>query len=236
MISGKPIVVLKNLGYLAYQQALTIQKKLVQQLHETLAPQKIPLCDYRHNFLLLVEHEPVYTVGIRSSTYTASEEQKLRALGADFVKTNRGGLITFHGPGQLVAYPILYLGDFNPKKSMKWYVCQLEQCVIHMCKYYGIQASTSPYTGVWVKDKKIAAIGIHGSRYVTSHGVAINCNTDMSWFHHIVPCGIPDKGVTSLSQELGKNITVTEAATYFLQAFVEHFECTLLQEDMLRKG
>ncbi|XP_013771854.1 putative lipoyltransferase 2, mitochondrial [Limulus polyphemus] len=236
MISGKPVVVLKKLGYLAYQQALTIQKKLVQQLHDSLASPKIPLGGCRRNFLLLVEHEPVYTVGIRSSAYTASEEQKLRALGADFVRTNRGGLITFHGPGQLVAYPILYLGDFSSKKSMRWYVYQLEQCIIHMCKYYGIQASTSPYTGVWVKEKKIAAIGIHGSRYVTSHGVAINCNTDMSWFHHIVPCGIPDKGVTSLSQELGKNISVTEATTYFIQAFEEQFKCTVLQENMLKES
>uniref|UniRef100_A0A8C1II11 lipoyl(octanoyl) transferase n=1 Tax=Cyprinus carpio TaxID=7962 RepID=A0A8C1II11_CYPCA len=110
---------------------------------------------------------------------------------------SRGGLITFHGPGQLVCYPVLNLGCF--RKSVRWYVCELERTVIKTCGQFGIEASTSPDTGVWAGDNKICAIGIHCGRYITSHGLALNCNTDMSWFDNIVPCGIMGKGVTSLS-------------------------------------
>ncbi|KAL1132419.1 hypothetical protein AAG570_010374 [Ranatra chinensis] len=173
--------------------------------------------------LILVEHNPVYTIGIRKEGYTLGDEEHLKSLGADFYKTNRGGLITFHGPGQMVAYPILNLKLFKP--SMHWYVSSLEDTVIHLCSMFSLNAEKSPYTGVWVNDKKICAIGIHGSRYITTHGLALNCNIDLTWFDHIVPCGINDKGVTSLTNELGKDVNVDDVSPKFLSCFSETFSC-----------
>lgn len=206
-----------HLGRISYHSALKIQQQHIQQHLDS--SRNIP------NTLLLCEHEPVYTIGLRQAPYPPAEEQRLKALGADFCRTNRGGLITFHGPGQLVCYPILNLGCF--KKSVRWYVCELERTVIKMCGKFGIKASTSPDTGVWVGDNKICAIGIHCGRYITSHGLALNCNTDMSWFDNIVPCGIVGKGVTSLSQELERDVPPEEAIPELLEAFTEQFNCTL---------
>ncbi|CAG0885335.1 unnamed protein product [Darwinula stevensoni] len=172
----------------------------------------------------------VYTVGIRSSLYPPSEEMRLKEMGAEFYRTSRGGLITFHGPGQLVAYPVLNLQVWTP--SVKWYVCQLEKTIIELCHQLDIYASTSPYTGVWVQNKKIAAIGIRMSRWVTSHGIGLNCNTDLSWFDHIVPCGIADKGVTSLSQEVGGDVSVSDATPFFLSAFSHVFHCSFKSQTL----
>jgi lipoyl(octanoyl) transferase len=168
--------------------------------------------------LLLLEHPPTFTTGLRSMVYSAQEEQRLTALGAEFVRTNRGGLITFHGPGQLVAYPVLDLRQFVPQEArrkallgMKWYVWTLEQMVIDLlASEYGVEGERSPHTGVWVRTKgkhetsKICAMGVHNSDMVTSHGLALNCTTDMSWFDQIVPCGITGAGVTSLAELLGR--------------------------------
>lgn len=217
MSVAKAAVKAVHLGRISYRGALKIQQQHIQQ-HLDLSS-NIP------NTLLLCEHEPVYTIGLRQAPYPPAEEQRLKALGADFCRTNRGGLITFHGPGQLVCYPILNLGCF--KKSVRWYVCELEKTVIKMCGKFGIKASTSPDTGVWVGDNKICAIGIHCGRYITSHGLALNCNTDMSWFDNIVPCGIVGKGVTSLSQELKRDVPPEEAIPKLLEAFTEQFNCTL---------
>ncbi|KAL6471255.1 hypothetical protein MHYP_G00199050 [Metynnis hypsauchen] len=219
MSLGKTPVSVVNLGRIAYRSALQIQQHYIKQHFDSSS--QIP------NTLLLCEHYPVYTVGIRRAPYPAEEEQRLKDLGADFFRTNRGGLITFHGPGQLVCYPILNLGCF--KKSVRWYVCELERTVIEMCGKFRIKASTSPDTGVWVGNNKICAIGIHCGRYVTSHGLALNCNTDLSWFENIVPCGIVGKGVTSLSRELGRDVRIEEATPVLLEAFSEQFRCTLTE-------
>ncbi|GLG97643.1 Uncharacterized protein GBIM_04369, partial [Gryllus bimaculatus] len=179
------------------------------------------LCEKTNNTLVLIEHDPVYTVGIRDKSYSHEDEKKLKALGAEFHRTNRGGLITFHGPGQLVVYPIINLKEFKP--SMRWYVSQLENTVIALCKKYDITASTSPHTGVWVEDRKICAIGIHGSRFVTTHGIALNCSTNLEWFSHIVPCGIEGKEVTSLTNERNELISIENAIPIFLSCFSEQF-------------
>ncbi|CAG9772945.1 unnamed protein product [Ceutorhynchus assimilis] len=150
-------------------------------------------------------------------------------VGAEFYKTNRGGLITFHGPGQLVVYPILNLKHFKP--SIKWYVCHLEKTIIHLCQKYGLTGETSPHTGVWIGDNKICAIGIHGSRFITTHGLALNCNTDLGWFDHIVPCGIEGRGVTSLSKELKRNVSIDEVIPEFVDSFCTIFECESLDID-----
>lgn len=205
---------------LSYQQSLNLQKAVSSTvLHNQTGP--------LHNVLILTEHDPVYTVGIRTKSYGPEEEHRLKALGAEFFRTNRGGLITFHGPGQLVAYPVLNLKNFQP--SVRWYVCHIEKTVIDLCRRYGIQAATTQDTGVWVGDRKICAIGIHASRYVTTHGLALNCNNDLRWFEHIVPCGIEGKGVTSLSRELDREMGVEDVTPTFLDSFRDILECDLVE-------
>ncbi|CAN7996018.1 unnamed protein product [Ixodes hexagonus] len=225
-MSSKSVVRVRQLGRMAFAKAYDIQTETAEALHREVLEKPAVL---HRNTLLLLEHEPVFTVGLRSKGYTSEDESRLRKLGADFVKTNRGGLITFHGPGQLVAYPILYLGSFNERKSMRWYVCQLEKAIIDVCDHFNLSAQTTLETGVWIGDNKIAAIGIHGSRYITTHGVAINCCTDLRWFNHIVPCGIEGKGVTSLSQELGREVTVDEVSPVFVDCFEQRFGCKTTQ-------
>ncbi|XP_029178077.1 putative lipoyltransferase 2, mitochondrial [Nylanderia fulva] len=208
-------------GRLSYGVGLHLQKLLTDHHHRR------PTCpNETANTLVLLEHEPVYTVGIRDGRYTEADERKLRNLGADFRRTNRGGLITFHGPGQLVAYPVLDLKQFRP--SIRWYIHQVEHMVIGVCAALGIEASTSPHTGVWVGDRKICAVGVHGSRYITTHGLALNCNVDLGWYEHIVPCGIENKGVTSVSEELKANVTVADVIPTLRSTFAEHFRCELI--------
>ncbi|KAM3875610.1 octanoyl-[acyl-carrier-protein]:protein N-octanoyltransferase LIPT2, mitochondrial [Diretmus argenteus] len=214
MQRARPVVEVVRLGLVSYQEAVQLQQFYISRHKE--APS---------NALLLCEHPPVYTTGLRQQPYPPHLQTRLCLLGAQVCQTNRGGLITFHGPGQLVCYPVLNLASF--RKSVRWYVGELEKTVIRVCSRFGIEASTSPHTGVWVGDNKICAIGIHCGRYITSHGFALNCNTDLSWFRHIVPCGIEGKGVTSLSGELGRNVTTQEATPHLLEAFRTQFDCDL---------
>ncbi|KFM72045.1 putative lipoyltransferase 2, mitochondrial, partial [Stegodyphus mimosarum] len=206
MISNVPTICVRKLGQVGFKEAFRLQKEAYQNVLETMYNSN---SKFANGYLFLVEHNPVYTVGIRNKQYI-QDEQKLKALGADFIVTDRGGLITFHGPGQLVCYPVIYLGNFCAKKSIKWYVRQLENCVIGTCADFGLKATLTKDVGIWIDNKKIAAIGIHASRYITTHGVAINSNVDLNWFSHIVPCGLANKGVTSLSEELRRNVTVEE--------------------------
>lgn len=214
----RPIVHLLKTGLLSYKKSLQLQKYLVCRLVSNNDP-------ILKHVLILTEHNPVYTIGIRTKDYTISDEQKLRNLGAEFHKTNRGGLITFHGPGQLVAYPILNLKQFKP--SLKWYVCTIEKTVIDLCNSYNINARTTSDVGIWVDNRKICAIGIHGTRYVTSHGLALNCNTDLHWFDHIVPCGLEGKEVTSISKELNRDVTVDEVTPKFIESFEKCFNALI---------
>ncbi|TDG51459.1 hypothetical protein AWZ03_002254 [Drosophila navojoa] len=225
MPAARPIVTVVRAGRQSYAAGLRIQQQLAKQNVSQYS-------DFR-NFLLLLEHDPVYTIGIRTKGYTDEDEKKLRKLGADFHRTDRGGLITFHGPGQLVAYPIINLRQFTP--SIRWYVGTLERTVIEACRQMGLpNATTSKDTGIWVDDRKICAIGVHGSRYVTTHGIGLNCSTDLKWFEHIVPCGIEGKGVTSLTEELGRHTSVAEATDVLLDSFGKIFECCVRTETQAR--
>ena len=215
-MSSKLVHILKA-GRLNYGKSLKLQKYISDRL--------LKGDENFKNVLILTEHHPVYTIGIRTKNYTSEDEEKLKKLGADFHKTNRGGLITFHGPGQLVAYPIINLKNFEP--SVRWYVCHIEKTIIHLCKKYGITARTTEDTGVWVGNRKICAVGIHASRYITTHGLALNCDVDLSWFQHIVPCGLEGKEVTSLSKELAKNISIVDIMPEFLTSFQETFNCSI---------
>ncbi|XP_037728758.1 putative lipoyltransferase 2, mitochondrial [Drosophila subpulchrella] len=220
MTSSRPLVTVVRAGRHSFAEGMHLQQRLAKSTQILDPPSEF------RNYLVLQEHDPVYTVGLRTKDYTEEDEHRLRRLGADFQRTDRGGLITFHGPGQLVAYPILHLRQF--KASMRWYVATLERTVIEACRQLGIpNAITTKDTGIWVGNQKICAIGVHGSRYVTTHGIGLNCCTDLRWFEHIVPCGIEGKGVTSLSQELDRHVPVQEASGALLSSFANVFECRL---------
>lgn len=150
-----PVVFVQNLGKLSFSKALCEQKIARKSILNKIATKDF---ESIQNYLLFVEHDPVFTLGLRNKEYV-KDEDKLKNLGADFVVTDRGGLITFHGPGQLVAYPIVYLGSFSSEKSMRWYVRQLENTLIDTCSQFGLKAKTTSDVGVWIDDRKIAAIG-----------------------------------------------------------------------------
>ena len=212
MAAINPIVQVIKLGIVPFQKAHQLQKHCYQQA----------LSSQNENFLLLLQHPAVFTVGIRDKNFTDAEEKRLRGFGVDFQKTNRGGLITFHNPGQLIAYPILNLKLFR-KVSVKWYIEQLEDSVIKLCTDLGLKHVTKYHpestAGIWVDGKKICSIGINVKRYVTGHGLALNCNNDLSCFRHIKPCGMEDIEMTSISRELGRDVTVVELQDLFLDCF-----------------
>jgi len=239
----KPLVNLIKLGRCghaeAYKKQLYYHKKLVDDVQRSKVDTESE--NRRHpNSLIIVEHNPVYTIGIRDKSYIDQDiETKLIEAGAEFVRTDRGGLITFHGPGQLVAYPILYLGDFDSKRSIANHVHKLEDTIINVChnifearKFDEVEklkiGTLKEHPGVWIDgQRKIAAIGVRASRYVTMHGIAINCDVDLSWFHHIVPCGIEGKEVTALSKELNRPFTLNDTLPYFLNSFETVFNCSI---------
>lgn len=221
-MSRNRLVNVVNLGRMGFMNANCIQTRFARQHLDHM--KGVPGVN-GENVLLLVEHNPVYTTGIRSKDYSEEDERKLKNLGAEFYRTNRGGLITFHGHGQLVAYPVLNLHNFTP--SMRSYICSLEKTMIETCRHFGLKAHTTEETGVWIEDSKIGAIGVHGTRFVTTHGVSLNCNTELDWYSHIVPCGIEGKEVTSLTKEKDYTIHIHDAVVPFLESFQQEFDCQL---------
>ncbi len=167
------------------------------------------------NYLIFTEHPHVYTLGKSGHPeYLLLDDEGLKAKQATFYKINRGGDITYHGPGQIVGYPIIDLDNFFT--DIHLYLRTLEEAVIRTCADYGIHAGRyDGYTGVWIdadneKARKICAMGVRASRWVTMHGFAFNVNTDLNYFGHIIPCGIDDKDVTSLERELGRKLDIEE--------------------------
>lgn len=172
--------------------------------------------------ILVVQHPPVITLGAgyhEENLVLAREAYAAR--GIEVERTDRGGDVTYHGPGQLVAYPILRLDPFD--RDLHRYLRFLEECVIHTCARFGLAAGRNPVnTGVWVGNRKICAMGIKVRRWVSFHGLALNCDVDLANFGTIVPCGIRGAyGVTSLTQELGRPVTVDEARDPLVDAFAE---------------
>ena len=174
-----------------------------------------PLAEHRPlNQVLFVEHAHVVTLGKSGKeNHLVASSERLAELGVEFVPINRGGDITYHGPGQIVCYPILDLELFKP--DIGWYMRSLEEAVIRACEDYGVKAGrVEGLTGVWLgtgsSARKIAALGVKTSRWVTMHGLAFNVNTDLAFFDLIVPCGIKGKDVTSLSRELGQPLDLAE--------------------------
>ena len=177
------------------------------------------------NTLFLLEHTPTVTLGKDSDRkHLLLSEDGYRAAGIELLETTRGGDVTYHGPGQLVAYPILNLQQWKP--SVGWYLRTLEAVLIGVLAEYGLLGERiEGLTGVWVKGAKVAAIGIGVRRWTTFHGIALNVSPNMAHFGHIVPCGIGDKPVTSLAMLLGEAPTVDEVASRFEACFRRQFDC-----------
>lgn len=186
--------------------------------------------------LIFCEHPPVFTLGKSGSMdHLLISEAEMHRRGIGFFRTNRGGDITFHGPGQVVMYPILDLEKFTTDIGL--YLRNLEETVIRCLHVFGISAGQSAgETGVWLdagvtgRARKICAMGVRCSRWVTMHGIALNVNTDLSYFGQIVPCGIADKSVTSIAAELGSPVDMDLVKEELCRAFASVFDCTLLQE------
>jgi lipoate-protein ligase B len=177
--------------------------------------------------LLLLEHPPVYTAGRRSDpSHLLLAEHELARRGAELHFVDRGGSVTFHGPGQLVGYPIL---DLGPGGDILRYLRDLEEVIIQASADLGIEVGRSEeHTGVWAGDRKVCAIGVKTTRGVTLHGFALNCTTDLSWFSAIVPCGLSDRGVTSLSDLAGRPVTVDEVLPIVARRFEQVFDRELV--------
>ncbi len=180
------------------------------------------------NYLIFVEHPHVYTLGKSGDAHNLLLNYiQLQAKDAVFFKTNRGGDITYHGPGQIVGYPILDLENFGI--GLRQYIYNIEEAIIKTLSEYGIEGTRDPNaTGVWLDvgkptARKICAIGVKSSRFVTMHGFALNINTDLEYFKHINPCGFSDKGVTSLEKELGSKQDFERAKKLVLEKFAEVF-------------
>jgi lipoyl(octanoyl) transferase len=197
---------------MAFQKAWDLQEKLLaKNLEIKIANKKEGLNNPTENYLLIVQHPHVYTLGKSGDPKNLLlSEAELKSKGIQYFPINRGGDITYHGPGQLVVYPILDLENFDA--DLGKYLRNLEESVIMTLKTFGIDSGRIPgLTGVWLdykegqkKPRKICAIGIKSSRWITMHGLAFNINTDLDYFKNIIPCGIDDKDVTSLKKEIGK--------------------------------
>ena len=202
----------RRLGLVPYLEAWALQNRLADARRAGLAP----------DTLVLLEHPHTYTIG-RSGTrdHVFLTEAELAARGITCLDVDRGGDVTYHGPGQLVGYPIF---DLGPQPDVGRYLRNLEDCLIETLADFGIAAGRlSGYTGVWIGDRKIAAIGVKVSQGVTTHGFALNVSTDLSLFTHILPCGISDKGVTSMALEVGRSPAMTEVEDRVVAHFSNRF-------------
>jgi lipoyl(octanoyl) transferase len=201
----------KRLGLVPYEAALDLQRQLVEERKA----QRIP------DQLLLLQHPPVITLGVKvrdDRAHVLAGPDELARQGVELFETGRGGDVTFHGPGQLVGYPIL---DLNPdRRDVHRYVRDLEEVLIRVAASFGIVATRQPgLTGAWVGNEKLAAIGVRIARWVTSHGFALNVAADLRHFNLIVPCGIADKGVTSLERLLGRAVSMDDVESATISAF-----------------
>lgn len=181
--------------------------------------------------LLLLEHDPVITLGRSSSeAHILATPEALRSRGIECYEIGRGGDVTYHGPGQLVGYPIV---DLRPdRKDVRRFVTNLEEVMIRVCAHYGLRAGrVEGLNGTWIEDRKVGAVGVRIRQWVTMHGFALNVNTELSAFDVIVPCGIQDKAVTSLQGELGRELPMQEVQEVTAAAFADVFESAPVLHD-----
>ncbi len=205
----------RRLGLVPYAEALELQRALVDDRKAGRIP----------DTLLLLQHPHVLTIGVKKDgrSHILATPGRLSSLGVEVFETGRGGDVTYHGPGQLVGYPIV---DLNPdRRDVHRYVRDLEEVMIRVCADYGIEAGRiKGLSGAWTGAEKIGAIGVRISRWITSHGFAFNVTTDVDFFKLIIPCGIATRGVTSLSAQTGRTPAMTEVEDRFTERFCQVFE------------
>jgi lipoyl(octanoyl) transferase len=234
-------VILKDLRQIDYQQAWDIQEHLLAENVQIKSASRNqmdydPMNSATRNHLLLCEHNAVYTLGKSGNMdHVLLSASEMSDRNIQFFKTNRGGDITFHGKGQLVGYPILDLEKFTTDIGL--YLRNLEEVIIQTIANYDLVGKRSTgETGVWLdpdqkgKERKICAIGVRCSRWITMHGFALNVNTDLNYFNHIIPCGIVNKQVTSLQAELGREIKMNEVKKHFKAAFENVYDIEFITE------
>jgi lipoyl(octanoyl) transferase len=207
---------IRRLGVVRYQDALALQRALVEERRALHVP----------DVLLLLQHPPVITLGVKGDggrSNVVAAASRLAELGIDISETGRGGDVTYHGPGQIVGYPIL---DLRPDRcDVHRYVRDLEEVMARVCADYGLRATRHEgLTGTWIDEKKIGAIGVRISRWITSHGFALNVNTNLDHFNLIVPCGISNRGVTSLHRATGREVSISEVENALIRHFCDVFE------------
>lgn len=238
-VSVEKIVHFKDLGLIPYANAWAMQEELLQQnvaakmqARKDFEDRKISSVNTQHH-LLFCEHPAVYTLGKSGKVeHILISDEEREKQGIEFFKTNRGGDITFHGPEQLVVYPILDLEKFYT--DIGKYLRNLEEVIIRTLAHFNIVAERSNgETGVWIdannkgKARKICAIGVRCSRWITMHGLALNVNTNLQYFNYIIPCGIANKQVTSIQKELGQTILMEEVKNIFNNKFEEIFDVAI---------
>ena len=205
----------RRLGVVPYDEAVEVQRRLVDERRDGSIPDQ----------LLLLEHPPVITLGARARndrSHVLATPEALAEEGVELWESGRGGDVTYHGPGQLVGYPIL---DLRPDRcDVHRYVRDIEEVLIRTAAHFGVEAArASGLTGAWVGSRKLAAIGVRIARWITSHGFAINVSTNLDHFNLIVPCGIADRGVTSFERLLGRPVAMAEVETAIIAAFGDVF-------------
>src|SRR5688500_8160725 len=211
-----------DLGVMPYAAALELQREVARRVISG---------EIAEDVLLLVEHPPVVTLGRASrEDHLLASPELLRARGAELFEVERGGDVTFHGPGQLVGYPILDLK--RHRQDLHWYLRQVEEALIRTLAGIGIVAGRrAGQTGVWTGGRKIASIGVHAREWVTWHGFALNVSTDLSWFELMVPCGIAGVSMTSIERETGESLPLEVVADRVISSFSEVFDVTAQRID-----
>jgi lipoyl(octanoyl) transferase len=235
-------VIFKDLGLIEYKEAWDLQEKLhAEVVNHKLANRNNKGADEQKHYLLFCEHPHVYTLGRSGDEKNLLvDADGLQSNDATFYKNNRGGDITYHGPGQIVGYPILDLDEFFT--DIHKYLRYLEEAIIRTLVDYNIEAGRiNGLTGVWIegenpsKARKICAFGVRCSRWVTMHGFAFNVNTDLKYFGNIIPCGIQDKAVTSLEKELGRKVDIEEVKEKVKRHFAHIFDVSLIEEPIINQ-
>lgn len=225
-----------DIGRSEYRQAWDLQDQLFKGIVDIkLKNRNQEIEEERPGYFIFTEHDHVYTLGKSGDlTNLLLSEEQLKQKGISFFKSNRGGDITYHGPGQIVGYPIMDLEAFKP--DIRWYMRSLEEVIIRTIGEYGLKGSRSDgETGVWLDvgtpfARKICALGVRTSRWVTMHGFALNVNTNLGYFDHIIPCGIRGKAVTSMEAELNKKTPTQEVKLLINKYFEEVFEADLVAD------
>lgn len=233
-------VVFQDLGSIDYKKAWDLQERLFKEdIDLKIALRKGETTQLTKNYLLFCEHPHVFTLGKSGDeTHLLLSEERLKEIDATYYKINRGGDITYHGPGQIVAYPIFDLDTYFFSDIHK-YMRYLEEAVIRTLAEYGVESGRVPgQTGVWIDvnsedERKICAMGVRASRWVTMHGIGFNINADLNYFNYIIPCGIEDKKVTSLAKELGHAVDMEEAKTRLQKNLASVFNLRYVEEKEL---